>query len=33
MLIASIAKALKGELKLPIVNWIYGGAYLMVLIE
>jgi hypothetical protein len=23
------SKALKGEVKLPIVNWIYGGAYLM----
>jgi len=23
------AKALKGDVKLPIVNWIYGGAYLM----
>jgi hypothetical protein len=23
------SKALKGEVKLPIVNWIYGGAYLL----
>jgi carboxylesterase type B len=23
------SKALKGQVKLPIVNWIYGGAYLL----
>jgi carboxylesterase type B len=23
------SKALKGEVKLPIINWIYGGAYLL----